>query len=237
MSYLFKNGMGDEGSEIFQDVSEFLTNLQQTVTGTPGSAPPPADGGSIFGTSSSSSSSGGGVQGLIDFISTRGADLQFKVVSGVCKPMNEPTLRVVQDLQRQMNRVAQVKGFTKLQVDGDIGSNTVSLLKSVKAAAGGRVTTDTTSCSTVGPSAKVAAAEVKAFADSIGAPSSTSAPALTSQPSIVTPAGLVKPVAASAGLIDAVKGMPLPMKVAFGGIMAGIGYFVFFDKPRGKKRK
>lgn len=232
MSYFRKtsmNGMGDEEGNAFASISAFLDRLQQNLTGPPGGEPlqpntivtPIDDGpGTPSGSSGNATISGIG----------------FKVIGGVCKPTSEPTLRIVQGVQDQVNRIAQAKGFAKIQRDGDIGTLTLSAIRSAKAASGGRVTIDTTNCSTVGGQIQQAFVELRAFADAIGAPSSATPPKLTSQPSIATPLGL-KPVAASAGLLDAVRGMPLPMKLAFGGIMAGIGYFVFLDKPRGKGRK
>lgn len=232
MTY-FRNGMGD--GEGFDIISNFLTGIQSNVTGEPG-APAPSSGGSIFDAGGASSTAGsGGVQGLIDFVSGLGASGQFKVVGGVCKPTDEPTLRIVQDLQKQTNRVAAAKSLTKIGVDGDIGPLTLAAVRAAASISGGRVTVDTSSCSALGAQIKTAASQMKAFADAIGAPASTSSPALSKPPSIVTPAGLIKPVASSASLIDAVASMPMPMKVAFGGIMAGIGYFVFFDKPRKKR--
>ncbi len=41
----------------------------------------------------------------------------FVAVGGVCKPRNFPALYAVKELQNQLNRVAQMKGFGKIPAD------------------------------------------------------------------------------------------------------------------------
>ena len=66
--------------------------------------------------------------------STSTAD--FTSVGGVCKAMNLPALAAVRGLQGQLNRVAQVKGYSKIAADGAIGPATMALFRLVQAAAG-----------------------------------------------------------------------------------------------------
>jgi hypothetical protein len=48
-------------------------------------------------------------------------------IAGVAKPMDVATLDLFKELQRQLNRVAQAKGYSKVDVDGRIGPGTVKL--------------------------------------------------------------------------------------------------------------
>jgi hypothetical protein len=50
-------------------------------------------------------------------------------ISGVAKPMDVATLDLFKELQRQLNRVAQLKGLSKIDVDGRIGPGTVKLYR------------------------------------------------------------------------------------------------------------
>lgn len=163
-------------------------------------------------------------------------------VPGVCKPANKETLVVVTNLQKQMNRVAQVKGFSKIGVDGDIGAGTLGLFRKVQAAFPDKISGDASSCSALTANSLFGgidqiASQVQAVADGLGAPSQVSGGFSIKTPSFVTPSGREVAVPGAGGsLIDAFRGMGTPMMLTFGGIMAGIGYFVFFDKPKRKGR-
>jgi hypothetical protein len=154
---------------------------------------------------------------------------------GICKPMNKATLDVTVVFQRQLNRVAQVKGFPKIAADGDIGTLTLALFRKVQGVSGGTVMGDGSSCAGIGPDLGTITRQIEALGDKLGAPTTVGAPSPARTPSFLNAQGVeVKvPGAGGAGsLVDVVKNMPLSMKLAFAGITVGIGYFAFFDKKR-----
>src|SRR5262249_25118520 len=105
----------------------------------------------------------------------------FQVIGGACKPMNLPALAAAREYQGQLNRVAQVKGYGKISTDGAIGPATLALHRLVQSAAGGSVMGDPSSCMGVAPDVDVLAVQIRAFADSLGAPTQVS-PALSIAP-------------------------------------------------------
>lgn len=162
----------------------------------------------------------------------------FKSIGGVCKPMNFPALRYVQEMQRQMNRVAAKKSFGKIGVDGAVGPGTLTLLKKIQAASAGEVMGNTSSCIYVAGDADVIGDQVKAYADSIGAPATTTAP--PSVPQVVTATGAVLAAppgsGAAAGITGAFSGMTGTQKVALAGMVGGIGYLIHKKMKKGKRR-
>lgn len=149
----------------------------------------------------------------------------FVVRGSVCKPANVTALVHVQELQRQLNRVAQVKGFSKIAADGEVGPATITLFARVQAAAGAaRIPGATGACVDIAPKADVLRDQVKQYADSIGAPAQASAPIAFKAPTIVTPTG--QEVAVGAGVFDTFNQLGTVEKVAIVGVFGGIGYML-----------
>jgi hypothetical protein len=159
---------------------------------------------------------------------------------GICKPANKETLDVVVKFQKQLNRVAQAKGFTKIGPDGDIGPGTLALFRQVQSASSGTVEGNGQSCTGIAnQSLPDISLEVEALADVLGAPTTVSGPAPATPPSFVNKQGglTINPTAGAGSILDVVKGMSTPMKVAMGGITLGIGYLLFTGVSKSKKRK
>lgn len=163
--------------------------------------------------------------------STSSAD--FTSIGGVCKAKNFPALNASREMQRQLNRVAQVKGFTKISADGDVGAATLALFRRVQALSPGGIMGDPTSCMGIAPDVDVLGAQVKALADSLGAPATVSGPIAISVPTIVTKSG--QSVAApDAGLLGSLATLSGVEKIALLGVAGGIGYLLLAGK---KKRR
>ncbi len=161
----------------------------------------------------------------------------FITVGGICKPRNVPALEAVRELQRQMNRVAQMKGFGKTAVDGAVGPGTLALFRQVQSVASGSVMGDPSSCMTVAPDADVLAAQIRAVADSLGAPTLVSGPVALTVPTIVTASGkVVAPPVADAGILASIASMPPIQKVALAGVAGGIGYLLFTQAKKRRRR-
>lgn len=162
----------------------------------------------------------------------------FKTVGNVCRPMNFPALGYVQEMQRQMNRVAEKKGFSKVGVDGAVGPGTLALLAKIQQASAGEVMGNTSACIYVAGDADVIGDQVKAYADSIGAPATVPAP--PSAPKVVTATGAVLAAPPGGGIQASVggafSGMTSGQKLALAGMAGGIGYLIHKKMKRGKKR-
>jgi hypothetical protein len=163
--------------------------------------------------------------------STSSAD--FTNLAGVCKPQNFPALAAAREFQRQMNRVAQVKGFGKVSSDGAIGPATLALFRRVQAVATGSVMGDPSSCMGVAPDVDVLAGQIKAVADSLGAPPTVSEPFALSLPTIITKSNKTV-VAPDAGLLGSLATMSGVEKLALLGVAGGIGYLLLTTKKRRK---
>lgn len=163
----------------------------------------------------------------------------FKNVGGVCKPMNFPALNFAKALQAQMNRVAQMKGWSKIGCDGAIGTGTMALFSKIKAAFPSTVMGDTSSCAYIAADCDVLAEQVRQVADSLNAPAKVSAPA-AGPSTILTASGktvIAPPVgAAAASAGDAFGGMSTTQKVVFAGLVGGIGYTLYKKSKKGKRR-
>lgn len=154
----------------------------------------------------------------------------FTARAGVCKPNNLTALSYVKELQRQLNRVAQAKGFPRVGVDGEIGPGTLSLFAKVQAAAGGSQIMGTpSSCLGVAPDADVLSAQVQSYADSIRAPVKASPPLGIKAPTIVKPNGVE---VAEAGVMDAFGQLPTLEKLAVVSVLGGIGYLLVTGKRK-----
>ena len=160
----------------------------------------------------------------------------FTSVNGVCKPMNLPALATAMAFQGQLNRVAQIKGFTKVGVDGAIGPATLALFKKVQAAApAGSIMGDAGSCMTVAPDVDVLGQQVQSFADTLGAPTTVSGPSLSlSVPTITTKSGATV-VAPNAGILGSLATLSPVEKLALAGLAGGIGYVLWTKHSKHSK--
>lgn len=145
---------------------------------------------------------------------------------GVCKPSNFYTLGLFRQFQEQLNRVAQIKGFGKVTVDGDIGAGTVSL-----AAAAGVVPAGT-SCKTVAYGVILFTAAVRAQADAGRAPASVPGKTAPVATVLVLPDGSTGAVVApTSGFLGQLS---TPLKLSLIVLALGGGYLVATSK---KKRR
>lgn len=154
------------------------------------------------------------------------ADFNSTRYPGICKPTNAAALQAVLELQRQMNRVAQSKGFTKIQVDGDVGPGSLALYAKIDGTTPG-------SCLVLAMAAPALAARYKATADASGVPAMVAQPSPSSTPSYVTATG--KSVSVStpeSGIGGAFNGLSTPMKLAVAGAAIAVGLAVFGKKKR-----
>ncbi|HMG58030.1 MAG TPA: hypothetical protein VK601_31230 [Kofleriaceae bacterium] len=160
----------------------------------------------------------------------------FTNIGGVCKPQNFPALAASRELQNQLNRVAQMKGFSKISSDGAIGPGTLTLFRQVQAIAAGSVMGDASACTGIAPDVDVLSVQVKAVADSLGAPATVSGPLFSNPPSILTKSGktVVPPDAGVLGMLGQLSGVE---KIAIVGLAGGIGYLLMTGakKRRGKR--
>jgi hypothetical protein len=154
----------------------------------------------------------------------------YTSVGGVCKARNKPALTFALNLQNQLNRVAQAKGFSKIKADGAIGPATMTLFNQVQAASGGQVMQTVQSCVDLAGDSDVLGAQVQAYADSIGAPSKVTSPVSLTPPTIVTKSG--KEIAGDALGIGS---MSLVEKLAIAGVVGGIGWMVYTGKKKRRK--
>jgi hypothetical protein len=149
-------------------------------------------------------------------------------IPGICKPGDKNTLFTVTGFQKQLNRVADIKGIAKIGVDGDLGPKTLGLFRQVQSLAGGQISGDGSTCAGLTESLPVIAVQVAQFADSLGAPARTSSPPAPTPTFISQATGQeVKVPQAGASVADMFMGMSTPMKVAFAGVLGGIGYFAY----------
>lgn len=203
-----KRGVGD----IFDDIDTIMQG-----GAIPAANADPAD--NINQTTTGSSTSSG------DFVSQ----------NGVCKAQNLPALAAVRQLQSQLNRVAQVKGYSKIAADGAIGPATLALFRLVQTAAGtGTIAGDTSSCVNIGADSDVLAQQVQAYADSLGAPTTVSAALSLGVPTIVTKSGktVVAPDAGIAGSLATLSGTE---QLALLAVAGGIGYLLLSKKKKRRK--
>lgn len=163
--------------------------------------------------------------------STSAAD--FKMVGTACKPMNFPALAATRELQNQLNRVAQVKGFGKISADGAVGPSTLALFRQVQAVAAGSVMGDPGSCMGIAPDVDVLGAQVRAVADTLGAPATVSGALSLVPPTIVTKSNKVV-AAPDPGIMGSLSSLSQIEKLALLAVAGGLGYMAF---TRQKKRR
>jgi hypothetical protein len=149
---------------------------------------------------------------------------KFKSMNGVCYPQTTAGSQAVQTLQRQMNRIAAVNGFTKVSPDGYVGPATLALLTQISA------DLSSTNCLNVAPYAAERAAVVQSMADAMGAPSAgSSSPAPSGNAGgIVTPSGkIVQGPVQTGSILDPFNALSTPEQVGVVALGAGILYMLF----------
>lgn len=172
------------------------------------------------------------------YLPTMGALTADKFVnrSGICKPTDFPTLYIFQEMQYQLDRVAQGKGIAKIAPDGDIGPATLKLVGQT----GPYMMVDAMSCPSVAASADMILAEAKKKADELGVPAKITVPATFKKPSIVAPSGAIvaappgPAMGAGASIVDTVKSLGTVPLVALGAGVVAIGYMLT-KKRKGRK--
>jgi hypothetical protein len=221
-------GMGDGLTMTGGDIVDPSTSILDVT-------PPWGDGLSwdmLFdATSADNANPADNVNQHADGVTTTAAD--FTNMSGVCKPANFPALGVARELQNQLNRVAQVKGFSKIAPDGAIGPGTLALFRKVQALSPTAIMGDPSSCMGVAPDVDVLSGQVKTFADTLGAPATVDGPLALSVPSITTKSGQTV-IAPDAGLLGGLAGMSTIEKLALLGVAGGVGYLLV---TKGKKKR
>jgi len=180
---------------------------------------------------------------------------------GVCKPSTTATLAAFQNLQTQLNRVAQAKNLPKVAVDGDVGPGTVALAGYVKAVAAADATgadttgdntvadnaatlasvIDASSCTSIASRADDIAANAEMYATALGVPSTVPAPVNTSATTLVSSTGaetqisgaVQNTVSSAAASFGALGTMEQVVVIGAIGIA---GYIVFGGKKKRSRR-
>lgn len=158
---------------------------------------------------------------------------QFKSMNGVCYPKTTAGTLAVQGLQRQMNRIAAVNGYTKVSPDGYIGPATLALLTQISA------DLSSTNCLNVAPYAAERAAVVQSLADAMGAPSAASAspPPSGNAGGVVTPSGkVVQGPVLTGSILDSFTALSTPLQVGMVALGAGILYMLYTGSKNKRKR-
>lgn len=172
------------------------------------------------------------------------SDFNATKYAGISKPSNVNALAQFKAMQTQLNRVAAATGKTVYAADGDIGTDTVALYKSVmapiiawasgemsgsdvvklNAASGGNVPLATY--------ADIVTDAARGYADENQLPAKPPAPKPTKPPVLVSPNGVETPAPAMAtDLLAAWKGTSTPIKIAAVAVLGGIGYMLI-KKPK-----
>lgn len=159
-----------------------------------------------------------------------GGSTNFAQVGTVCKATNKTTLNAVSALQRQLNRVAKVKGFAPIAVDGEIGPLTMALFRQVNNATPGSLGDSGLTCMSLGLNLGNVGPLVKAFADSIGAPAAVAAPSPSAPPSFINPKTGQQIAAGSAGDLMAQVTSPLGL------VAIGVAGLVLYRRSKKGKR-
>jgi hypothetical protein len=154
------------------------------------------------------------------------SDFNCTKYAGICKPTTATALAVVQECQRQLNRVAQLKGLAKITVDGDVGPKMLALAKATLG-----VTGDVTALALGCDAISVMAATM---ATSNGVPATVSQPKPIVQPSYLPP-GAPAPiaVASAGGMIPPLFGLSSTQTL----MVLGVGGLIVYKKFFSKKRK
>ncbi len=159
------------------------------------------------------------------------APSNYTVKGDICLPNNATVLALWKNLQTQINRLAVVQGVAKIAVDGRIGPGTAKAYSAVT----GQPLTASVNLAAAASSGMVS--NLKAKADSAGAPAVVPTPPLTIASTVNAAGGVTHPNALVqqlsqgndvVGLIKTPVGIVLCVGVAF------IGYKVV-KKVRGKR--
>lgn len=159
---------------------------------------------------------------------------QFKSMNGVCYPKTTAGSVAVQNLQRQMNRIAAVNNFTKVSPDGYIGPATLTLLTQISA------DLSSTNCLNVAPYVAERAAVVQSLADAMGAPSASSASPSPSGNAggVVTPSGkVVQGPVLTGSILDSFNALSTPLQVGMVALGAGILYMLYAGSKKTKRKR
>lgn len=205
-------GVADDVNQIADSLGLFFT------------APQAIDASQASPSDNINQTAGGG-------FSTSASD--FQTVGGVCKPMNLPALAAVRAFQGQLNRVAQMRGFSKIATDGAVGPATLGLFRLVQSAAAGSVMGDASTCMGVAPDVDVLAAQIGAYADSLGAPATVSAAVSLHPPTILTKSGasIVAPDSGITGELAKLSGIEKMALLGVGGTI------LYLTLGKNKRRK
>lgn len=157
--------------------------------------------------------------------------------SGICKPRDFATLYIFQEMQHQLDRVAQGKSLPKIAPDGDIGPATVSLV--MKTGPYNAMMAQAATCDSVAAHADSILTEAKAKADALGVPDKVTTPVIVKAPAIISATGgsVIAPpgpgIGAGASVMDSFKSLGTLGIVALGVGVVGIGYIL--TKKKGRK--
>lgn len=180
------------------------------------------------------------LSGTEDYCSTSNRQGSCSPISGVCKPMNTVALNNFKALQDQLNRVAEMKGWMKIGVDGRIGPGTLALWNKTVASI---VTWSpskalsmyaSSTCDALADQASDggAASQVRSYADSLNAPTHV-AGSILSRPSMPNPDPSKPPIDPPAlAITDTLFGM---VSSPFGLVIAaGLGFAAYKLAKSGK---
>lgn len=168
----------------------------------------------------------------------------------VCKPANSATLAIFKTMQTQLNRVAQAVGVSKIAVDGDIGSGTLTLLSriaskmSMTSALEVTLANEATNdCSTVASRAETISFFAKSVADAKGVSANAGTSGGSSggggggggsTPIVTIPPGSATVPGASSGIMASLSSLGGLEKAALavGAVAVGVA---LFGKKRGRR--
>lgn len=162
-------------------------------------------------------------------------DFDSTKIPGTCKPRSFPVLNLVQEFQRQLNRVAHVLKFEKVAVDGDVGPGSLRLFRQVQAASPAGIPGDASNCLSVAGDLDLIVPMIRETADFIDAPASVPGPITIKPPTIVAPNGTLVPKPSS-GLFASVSSLPTAHKLVLAASVGGIIYVIATSRKRGRRR-
>lgn len=143
------------------------------------------------------------------------ADFNSTRFPGKCYATNAATLEKFKELQRQLNRLASIRGWTMTEVDGYIGPATIELFTKVYGAQ---------SCSQIALFTEAYIPQVKALADQGGAKATVTMPKPASPPAYIPPGSTtLVPQPATSSALDMFAGVGLSsthLMLIGGGIVA-----------------
>lgn len=147
-------------------------------------------------------------------------------IKGVVKAATPAMLAIFNSIQQTANRIAQVKGYAKIGVDGRLGSKTAAL---VNKCLDSSYTPDS-----MAATASFVLTQLNTLAYTLNAPLSVSSPAPSSPPSRPAPGGGVLNPTKPPSFLDEAVSMALS---PIGLLAIGFGIWQYTQKPKGKSRK